>query len=96
MIGLTPTGRGCTADLLKRRQQIARFGVQCRRASDLVYEAAEGVFIITNGANLAFLAKGPWDETLWSLEDQELLQAIDQHIADLLAREQATAEASRT
>jgi hypothetical protein len=40
-------------------------------------------------ANLAFLANGPWNETLWDLEDEQLLAAIKQHQADLAARESA-------
>ena len=27
-------------------------------------------------ANLAFVAAGPWDQTLWNLEDDKLLEAI--------------------
>jgi hypothetical protein len=29
-------------------------------------------------ANLAFMAAGPWDQTLWDLEDERLLGAIRQ------------------
>jgi hypothetical protein len=38
-------------------------------------------------ANLAFLAAGPWDQTLWDLEDDEMLKAIQQHLADLTQRQ---------
>ncbi|HUG94105.1 MAG TPA: hypothetical protein VML55_24960 [Planctomycetaceae bacterium] len=62
------------------------------RLSELAPDVRFGQLI----ANLAFLAKGPWDETLWNLEDQKLLGAIGQHLADLSAREQAGAHASRT
>ena len=62
------------------------------RLSELAPDVRFGQLI----ANLAFLAKGPWDETLWNLEDEELLQAIEQHVADLLAREQGVAKASRS
>ncbi|HLQ46110.1 MAG TPA: hypothetical protein VK137_15320 [Planctomycetaceae bacterium] len=34
-------------------------------------------------ANMAFLAAGPWNETLWDLEDDQLLSALSQHLADL-------------
>ena len=34
-------------------------------------------------ANMAFLAAGPWNETLWDVEDEQLLNAISQHFADL-------------
>jgi hypothetical protein len=37
-------------------------------------------------ANLAFMAAGPWDQTLWNLEDEQLLGAIRQMEADLLRR----------
>jgi hypothetical protein len=38
-------------------------------------------------ANLAFLADGPWNETLWDLEDDQLLQATREHLADLTQRQ---------
>jgi hypothetical protein len=41
-------------------------------------------------ANLAFLAAGPWDQTLWDMEDEQLLAAIKQHLADLSQRAQAS------
>ena len=37
-------------------------------------------------ANLAFMAAGPWDQTLWNLEDEQLLVAIRQFEADLTHR----------
>jgi hypothetical protein len=37
-------------------------------------------------ANLAFLAAGPWDETLWDLEDDQLIGAIRQMESDLTQR----------
>lgn len=37
-------------------------------------------------ANLAFLAAGPWDQTLWDLEDEQLLGAVRQFEADLSRR----------
>ena len=37
-------------------------------------------------ATMAALAAGPWDETLWDLEDEELLRALDRHLADLKQR----------
>ncbi len=43
-------------------------------------------------ANLAFLAAGPWNETLWDLEDEQLLAAIRQQLADLSAREATITE----
>ncbi|MBW3540102.1 MAG: hypothetical protein KY476_07525 [Planctomycetes bacterium] len=42
-------------------------------------------------ANLAFLAAGPWDETLWDLEDEQLLEALKCHATDLAARDRQTA-----
>jgi hypothetical protein len=38
-------------------------------------------------ANLAFLAAGPWNETLWDLEDEPLLSALKQQLAALEDRE---------
>jgi hypothetical protein len=37
-------------------------------------------------ANLTLLAEGPWDEALWDVEDERLLEAMRQHVADLQAR----------
>jgi hypothetical protein len=34
-------------------------------------------------ANLATMADGPWDETLWNMEDEKLLGAATQFTADL-------------
>jgi len=39
-------------------------------------------------ANLAFHAAGPWDRTLWDVEDDQLLDAVRQQIADLQRRAQ--------
>jgi hypothetical protein len=66
------------------RQEILH-QLQC--LSDLAPEIRLGQLI----ANLAFLAAGPWDQTLWNLEDEQLLAAIKQHIADLTRREQGVA-----
>ncbi len=43
-------------------------------------------------ANMAFLAAGPWNETLWDLEDNELLSAVSQHLADLSRTQPQVAE----
>ncbi len=45
-------------------------------------------------ANLAFLAAGPWNETLWDLEDADLLAAIRQQITELADRRQISAQRS--
>jgi hypothetical protein len=37
-------------------------------------------------ANLAFMAAGPWDQTLWNLEDDKLVGAIQQMERDLSQR----------
>ena len=66
------------------RQQILR---QLEQVSELTPEVRFGQLI----ANLAFLAAGPWDQTLWDLEDDQLLAAIQQHLADLAARQQRVA-----
>ncbi len=46
-------------------------------------------------ANLAFLAAGPWDQTLWDLEDDQLLGAVRQFEADLSRRAADPAEPGR-
>lgn len=42
-------------------------------------------------ANSAFLAAGPWDQTLWDLEDEQLLAALKQQVADFSNRQAAVA-----
>jgi len=37
-------------------------------------------------ANLSYLAVGPTNEAIWDMEDEQLLDAIRQHIADLSQR----------
>jgi len=67
------------------RQDILR---QLGRLSELAPDLRFGQLI----ANLAFLAAGPWDQTLWDLEDEQLLTAIRQQLADLSERQQSVAE----
>ncbi len=38
-------------------------------------------------ANSAFLAAGPWNETLWDVEDEQLLAALKQQVADFSERQ---------
>ena len=52
------------------------------RLSELAPDMRFGQLI----ANLAFMAAGPWDQTLWNLEDEHLLEAIRQLEADLSQR----------
>jgi hypothetical protein len=61
------------------RQEILR---QLERLSERAPHVRFGQMI----ADLAFLAKGPWNETLWELEDEELLAAIQQQLSDLPRR----------
>ena len=42
-------------------------------------------------ANLAMIAAGPWDQTLWDLEDEPLLEALRQLVADLQRRQEPVA-----
>jgi hypothetical protein len=37
-------------------------------------------------ANLANMCEGPWDETLWDLEDEKLLAAANQLVSDFQPR----------
>jgi hypothetical protein len=66
------------------RQEILR---QLERMSELEPDVRFGQLI----ANLAFLAAGPWDQTLWNLEDEQLLGAIQQHLANLSGRQEGVA-----
>lgn len=67
------------------RQEILRL---LEQLSELEPEVRFGQLI----ANMAFLAAGPWNETLWDLEDDELLPAITQHLADLSRTQPQVAE----
>ncbi len=58
------------------------------RLSDLAPDLRFGQLI----ADLAFMAAGPWDRTLWDLEDEQLLGAIRQFEADLSRRAAQLAE----
>jgi len=61
---------------------------ELERLSELAPDLRFGQMI----ANLAFLAAGPWNETLWDLEDAQLLAAIRQQIADFASRQATPAE----
>jgi len=61
-----------------RQEILSRLG----RLSELAPDFRFGQLI----ANLAFLAAGPWDQTLWDLEDDRLLDAIRQMESDLCQR----------
>lgn len=61
-----------------RREILARL----ERLSELAPDLRFGQLV----ANLTFLAAGPWDQTLWDLEDAQLLAAIRQFEADLARR----------
>jgi len=52
------------------------------RLSELTPEVRFGQMI----ANLSYLAVGPTAEAIWDMEDEQLLEAIQQHTADLTER----------
>jgi hypothetical protein len=52
------------------------------RLSELTPDVRFGQLI----ANLSYLAVGPTAEAVWDMEDEQLLEAIRQHIADLSER----------
>lgn len=64
-------------DILRKLEQI----------SELAPDLRFGQLI----ANLANLSVGPWDLTLWDLEDEQLITGVDQVLADLQRREQNVA-----
>jgi len=66
-----------------RRQLIERLS----RLSELAPEIRFGQLI----ANLAMMAEGPWDETLWNVEDEKLLNAAGELVADLERRHPSAA-----
>lgn len=55
---------------------------QLDRLSELAPDMRLGQLI----ANLATMVDGPWDETLWNLEDEKLLAAANQFVNDLERR----------
>jgi len=66
------------------RHQILKLLAQL---SELAPEMRFGQLI----ANLATMADGPWDETLWNLEDDKLLAAANQFAAELESRREPAA-----
>lgn len=60
---------------------------ELERLGELAPELRLGQLI----ANLAFLAKGPWDQTLWDIEDAELLEAALKNSSDLGRSRQSVA-----
>lgn len=61
-----------------RQEILARLA----RLSELAPDMRFGQLI----ANLAFMAAGPWDQTLWDLEDEQLVGAIRQMESDFSQR----------
>jgi len=62
-----------------QRQEILKL---LERLSELAPEVRFGQLI----ANVSYLAIGPTIEAIWDMQDEELLSAIRQHIADLSGR----------
>jgi hypothetical protein len=58
------------------RQEILRL---LERLSELTPDVRFGQLI----TNLSYLAIGPTNEAIWDMDDDQLLAAIRQHIADL-------------
>ncbi len=57
------------------------------RLSELTPDVRFGQLI----ANLSYLAIGPTNEAIWDMEDEQLLEAIKQRIADLSQRQASVA-----
>jgi hypothetical protein len=57
------------------------------RLSELAPEIRFGQLV----ANLAVMAEGPWNETLWNLEDEQLLKAAAEFETDLERRRPSAA-----
>lgn len=47
-------------------------------------------------ANLSYLAKGPTNETIWDVEDEELLAAARKHLTERLGRRSPAASQGTT
>lgn len=78
-----------TAMIDPNRQEILE---RLERLSELAPEMRFGQLI----ANFAFMAAGPWDRTLWDLEDDVLLTAVRQMEADLSRRVEEMTATRRT
>ena len=52
---------------------------ELERLSDVTPDVRFGQLI----ANLSYLAIGPTNEAIWDVEDEELLDALRQHLSDL-------------
>jgi len=57
------------------------------RLSELTPDVRFGQLI----ANLSYLALGPTNEAIWDMEDEQLLEAIRQHTANLSQRQSSVA-----
>ncbi len=66
-----------------RREVLRSLG----RLSELTPDVRFGQLI----ANLSYLAVGPTNEAIWDMEDEQLLEAIRQHTADLSQRQSSVA-----
>jgi len=53
------------------------------QVSELAPEVRFGQLI----ANLSYLAVGPTNEAIWDMEDEQLVEALRQHLADLSKRQ---------
>ena len=62
--------------IAKERQEILRL---LDRLSELTPDVRFGQLI----ANLSYLAVGPTNEAIWDMEDDQLIVALQKHIADL-------------
>ena len=63
-----------------QRQEILQL---LQRLSELTPDVRFGQLI----ANLSYLAVGPTNEAIWDMEDEQLLDALRQHLADLAKRQ---------
>jgi hypothetical protein len=57
------------------------------RLSELAPDVRFGQLI----ANLSYLAIGPTTEAIWDMEDEQLLEAIRQHMTELSQRQSSVA-----
>jgi hypothetical protein len=62
-----------------QRQEILQL---LERLSELTPDVRFGQLI----ANLSYLAVAPTNEAIWDMEDEQLLAALQKHIADLSGR----------
>jgi hypothetical protein len=84
-----PPSRASGADAVKLYRQIAMISSERHEALRLFSEIAELVPEVRLGqlmANLSYMARGLTNESIWDMEDDELLTVAQKHLEEWRAR----------